>query len=114
MGPINWDAAKVLWDVIQGLSVLAFTAGLWWLNRTRASETAIRRMDARIDDVERHMTSLEHQVESLPSRGDIEKMRAEQAKTNQLLAQIQATQQAQGQLVDRMHTYMMNERGNRT
>ncbi|GHB24309.1 MULTISPECIES: DUF2730 family protein [Salinicola] len=113
MGPLNWDAIRVVWDFLQAISVLLFSAGIWWINRTRASETAIRRVDSRIDEVERHMTSLEHQVHSLPSRDDIDHLRAEQAKTNRLLAEISATQRAQGQLTDRIHTYLFNERGNR-
>jgi predicted secreted Zn-dependent protease len=111
MGPLNWDAIRVAWDFLQAMSVLLFSAGIWWINRTRASEAAIQRVDARIDEVEKHMTTLEHQVHSLPSRDDIDQMRAEQAKTNQLLARMEATQRAQGQLTDRIHTYMFNNRG---
>lgn len=113
MGPLNWDAIKVGWDFLQALSIVLFSAGVWWINRTRASEKAIRRVDARIDEVEKHMATLEHQVHSLPSREDIDHLRAEQAKTNQLLARMEATLRAQGKVTDRIHTYLWNGGGSR-
>lgn len=110
---INWSAAKLLFDVLQALFMGVMAIYIYWLNKHRASQTAIRSIDKRIDGVEKQVVKLEHQVEGLPDHADLTKLQEQVAKTNLLLAEVSTSQKAMSAQVDRMNDYLMNHRGSR-
>lgn len=108
---VNWGAARVAWELISALAVVVFTAALWWIRRWSASSAAIRDVNSRIDGVERHIERVEQTVENMPAHSDIERLRVEQAKTNELLAEIRAGQRSTTTQVNRLYDYMLHGRG---
>ncbi|MGP9798164.1 hypothetical protein CZ787_14225 [Halomonas citrativorans] len=111
MEPINWAAAKVLFDVLQAAFMGVMAAYIYWLNKHRASQTAIRSTNKRIDNVEKQVVKLEHTVERLPDHGDLTKLQEQMSQTNVLLAEISASQKATAQQVGRMNDYLLNRSG---
>ncbi|WP_088699705.1 DUF2730 family protein [Halomonas campaniensis] len=106
--PINWSAAKVAFDVIQAIFTGAVAVYVYLINKHRASQTAIKTTNKRIDSVEKKVDSLEHQLERLPNHEDLNKLQEQMTQTNLLLAEISASQKAMARQVNRMDDYLMN------
>lgn len=107
---INWSAVKVIWDVGQALVVVAFSFYVWWSNRNRASESTIHDINRRLDGVDGKIAQMEQTIARQPGHKDLEELRDEMAETNRLLAEINATQRATSNLVNRLHDYLLTER----
>lgn len=107
---INWDAAKVVWDVGQSAVVVAVSAYVWWTGRNRASESTIREINRRLDGVDGKIVAMEQTIARQPGHQDLEELRDEIAQTNRLLAEIGASQRHMSQLVNRLHDYLLTER----
>ncbi|WNL39838.1 DUF2730 family protein [Halomonas sp. PAMB 3232] len=108
---INWSAAKVLFDFLQALATVAVAVYVWWINKQRASQTAIKSTNKRIDNVEKQVVNLEHKVDRLPDHRDLTKLQEQMSQTNVLLAEISASQKATAQQVGRMNDYLLNRSG---
>ncbi|UXZ55813.1 DUF2730 domain-containing protein [Halomonas sp. 7T] len=106
---INWSAAKLLFDVLQALFMGVMAVYVYWLNKHRASQTAIKGTHDRIDGVEKKVVNLEHKMERLPNHEDLNKLQEQMARTNVLLAEINASQKATSAQVNRMNDYLMNQ-----
>lgn len=106
---INWSAAKVMFDVLQAVFMGVMAVYVYWLNKHRASQNAIKGTHERIDGVEKKVVNLEHQMERLPNHEDLNKLQEQMAKTNVLLAEINASQKATSAQVNRMNDYLMNQ-----
>jgi len=113
MDGINWSAAKVLFDVFQAACMVAVSAYVWWSNRHRATSSAIRQVNTRLDEVDRHVSRLEQTLDSRPGYGEIDKLRAEMATMNRGVAELAAQMQASNSLLNRLHEYLLTEKGNR-
>ena len=105
---INWAAAKLLFDVLQALFMGVMAAYVYWLNKHRASQSAIKETHQRIDGVEKQVVNLEHKVERLPDHADLNKLQEQMTQTNLLLAEISTSQKAMARQVNRMDDYLMN------
>jgi len=105
---INWSAAKVIFDVLQAIVTVLMAAYVFWLNKHRASQAAIKGTNDRIDGVEEKVVNLEHKVERLPDHADLAKLQEQMTQTNLLLAEISASQKAMARQVNRMDDYLMN------
>lgn len=109
--PINWAAAKVLFDVLQAAFMGGMGVYIYWQNKHRASQSAIQQTNQRIDGVEKQVARLEHQVERLPDHSDLAQLREQMAASNLLLAEINTSQKATAQQVDRLSDYLLNRGG---
>lgn len=107
---INWDAAKVVWDVGQTVVLVVFSGYVWWSNRNRASESTINAINRRLDGVDGKIVSMEQTIARQPGHQDLEELRDEIAQTNRLLAEIGASQRHMSQVVNRLHDYLLTER----
>lgn len=105
---INWSAAKVIFDVLQAVFMGLLAVYVYWLNKHRASQTAIKSTHERIDGVEKKVVNLEHKMERLPNHEDLAKLQEQMTQTNLLLAEISASQKAMARQVNRMDDYLMN------
>lgn len=108
---IDWGAARLFWDIGQALVLVVLSAYAWWGRRNRASESTIRDINHRLDGAEKKIAQVEQAVNSRPDHGDLERLRQEMSETNRLLAEMSASQRATTQLVNRLHDYLLNERG---
>lgn len=106
---INWSAAKLLFDILQALFMGAMAIYIYWLNKHRASQTAIKGTNNRIDVVEKKVVNLEHKMDHLPSHEDLSKLQEQMSQTNVLLAEISANQRATSVQVNRINDYLMNQ-----
>lgn len=109
---INWAAAKVLFDVIQALVMVGVAIYVWWTNKHRATSTALRKVNERIDRVDQHVGRLEHTLENRPGYSEIDQLRAEMATMNRGVAELAAQMQASNSLLNRLHEYLLTEKGN--
>lgn len=112
MESIDWNAAKVLFDVAQALFMAGVAAYVWWTNKHRATSTAIAEVNSRIDAVDKHVARMEQTLESRPGYGEIEVLRTELAEMNRGMAQISAQMQGTSALLNRLHEYLLTEKGN--
>lgn len=111
MENINWSAAKVIFDVLQAIVTVLMAAYVFWLNKHRASQAAIKGTNDRIDGVEKKVVNLEHKVERLPDHEDIKNLQEQMARTNVLLAEISANQKSTSLQVNRINDYLLNQGG---
>ncbi|ASK20687.1 DUF2730 family protein [Vreelandella venusta] len=110
---INWDAAKVLFDISQALFMAAVAAYVYWTNKHRATGTAIKQVNERLDDVDKHISRLEQTLENRPGYSEIDQLRSEMATMNRGVAELSASMNASNALLNRLHEYLLTEKGNR-
>ncbi|NVF15982.1 MULTISPECIES: DUF2730 family protein [Vreelandella] len=110
---INWAAAKLFFDIAQAVLMGGVAVYVWWTNRTRATGTAITQVNKRIDEVDKHVSSLEQTLENRPGYTEIEALRSELAEMNRGMAQISAQMQSTTALLNRLHEYLLTEKGKR-
>lgn len=113
MEGINWSAAKVLFDVGQALFMAGVAAYVWWSNKHRATSSALKAVDTRMDNIDRHITQVENTVSRRPGYGEIDKLRNEMAEMNRTMAQVSAQLQSTTALLNRLHEYTLQEKGNK-
>ncbi|MBZ9574403.1 DUF2730 family protein [Modicisalibacter sp. MOD 31.J] len=109
---INWNAMKVLFDVLQALFMVLVSVYVWWTNRTRANGRTIQGINKRIDTVEREVGSIKQTVDNMPHHGDMDQLRSEIGQLNRGLAEVVAEMKGSNQLLHRLHDYLLTERGN--
>ena len=107
---INWDAAKVLFDVSQALFMAAVAAYVDWTNKHRATGTAIKQVNERLDDVDKHISRLEQTLDNRPGYSEIDQLRAEMATMNRGVAELAASMNASNALLNRLHEYLLTEK----
>lgn len=107
---INWDAAKVLFDVSQALFMAAVAAYVYWTNKHRATGTAIKQVNERLDDVDKHISRLEQTLDNRPGYSEIEALRGDLAEMNRGMAQVNAQMQSTTALLNRLHEYLLTEK----
>lgn len=110
---IDWAGARFFFEVLKNAFLLGVGVYVWWTNRNRATSTAIREVHLRLDEVDRHVSRLEQTLDNRPGYGEIDKLRAEMAEMNRGMAQVSAQLQSTTSLLNRLHEYMLQERGNR-
>lgn len=101
---IDWTAARFFLD----LGLVVFTGGVgiyvWWTSRNRASSEAIRAVDRRVD-------GLEQQLKRRPGFNDLDKLRTEMHGISRGMAEISTQMQSTNALLNRLHEYLLTERG---
>lgn len=106
-----WDA-RFLFEVVKNAFLLTVAIYVWWTTRNRATGAAIGEVHGRIDEVDRHVQRLEQTLANRPGYGEIDKLRAEMAEMNRGMAQVSAQLQSTTALLNRLHEYMLQEKGN--
>tara|TARA_B100000700_G_scaffold243998_1_gene272049 strand:- start:2439 stop:2789 length:351 start_codon:yes stop_codon:yes gene_type:complete len=109
---INWAAAKVLFDVVQALFIVGVAVYTWWANKHRATSTALSDVHERLDEVDRHVARIDQTLDSRPGYSEIDTLRSELAEMNRGMAQISAQMQSTTALLNRLHEYLLTEKGN--
>lgn len=112
MEAINWNAAKVLFDLIQALILAAVAIYVWWTSRTRASTTALENVHERLNEVDGHVTTLRQSLDSRPSFTEINALRAELAAINTGMSRISSQMESTTALLNRLHEYLLTDKGN--
>lgn len=112
MENIDWTAARFFFDVAQVAFMCGVALYVWWTNKHRATSTALKAVNSRMDKIDRHITQVENTVSSRPGYGEIDKLRSEMAEMNRGMAQVSAQLQSTTALLNRLHDYMLQEKGN--
>ncbi|AQU83236.1 MULTISPECIES: DUF2730 family protein [unclassified Halomonas] len=113
MDVINWAAAKLLFDILQALLMCVMAVYIYWLNKHRATGTAISKLNERVDDVDKHLSRLEQTLDNRPGYSEIDQLRSEMATMNRGVAELSASMNASNALLNRLHEYLLTEKGNR-
>lgn len=113
MNSIDWNAARLLFDLLSALFMGGVAIYVWWTNRTRATGAALRKVHGRLDEVDKHVSRLEQTLENRPGYSEIDALRGELAEMNRGMAQISAQMQSTTALLNRLHEYLLTEKGTR-
>ncbi|MDC8804230.1 hypothetical protein PRZ61_12335 [Halomonas pacifica] len=98
---IDWTAARFFLDV----ALVAGMIYVWWTNRNRATAASIREVDKRVDQ-------LDAQLKRRPSFDDLDRIRDDMHGISRGMAEISTQMQATNSLLNRLHEYLLTERGN--
>lgn len=107
-----WDA-RFLFELTKNTFLLAVGIYVWWTTRNRATSTAIRDVHIRLDEVDRHVSRIEQTLENRPGYSEIEKLRGEMAGMNRSVGELAMQVHASNALLNRLHEYLLTEKGNR-
>tara|TARA_R110002012_G_scaffold295444_4_gene491965 strand:+ start:2467 stop:2808 length:342 start_codon:yes stop_codon:yes gene_type:complete len=107
-----WDA-RFLFELLKNGFLLAGGVYVWWTTRNRATSTAIRDVHVRLDEVDKHVSRLEQTLENRPGFSEIDKLRGEMAGMNRSVGELAMQVQASNALLNRLHEYLLTEKGNR-
>ncbi len=113
MDIVNVDSARLAWDVAQTVIMAVIGIYVWWTGRTRATTRAIGDVDDRVTKLDHDVRQLSQTVDSRPGHGDVDALRAEITTTNRSLAEVSAQLQGTTALLNRLHEYLLQERGNK-
>lgn len=113
MESIDWSAAKVGLDLIQMAFTGAVAIYVWWSNKYRANASAIRTLSQRIDGQDKHLAQLDQTIKHRPRHDDLDKLRDEMTHTNRELAEVSSQLKSTTALLNRLHDYLLQEKGNR-
>jgi type VI protein secretion system component VasK len=111
MEGMNFDGARLMWDVLQTLITALVAIYVWWTSRSRATTKAINNVDTRVDQLDRDVRRLEQTLQNQPDYDDIERLRADLAENNRTLAKVSAELVGTTALLNRLHEYLLQERG---
>ncbi len=107
-----WDA-RFLFNVVQALFMIGVSIWVWIATRHRATGTAIKQVNERVDETNKHVSRLEQTLENRPGYSEIEKLRAEMAGMNRSVGELAMQVHASNALLNRLHEYLLTEKGNR-
>lgn len=113
MESINWDAAKVISDLGQWLIMAAFAIYAWWARRNSDNGKTIKGINERIDTLDKHVAGLDQTIKHRPRHDDLDKLRDEMTNTNRELAEVSSQLKSTTALLNRLHDYLLQEKGNR-
>ncbi|MCL7931626.1 DUF2730 family protein [Halomonas llamarensis] len=113
MEVINWAAAKLFFDIVQALFMAGVAVYVYWTNKHRATGSAIEQVNTRLDEVDKHVSRLEQTLDNRPGYSEIEALRGELAEMNRGMAQVNAQMQSTTALLNRLHEYLLTEKGKR-
>ncbi|MDO0944643.1 DUF2730 family protein [Chromohalobacter israelensis] len=113
MESINWDAAKVFSDLGQWLIMGAFAIYAWWSRRNSDNGKTLNGINNRIDGLDKHLAQVEQTIKHRPRHDDLDKLRTEMTHTNRELAEVSSQLKSTTALLNRLHDYLLQERGNR-
>ncbi|WP_286694991.1 DUF2730 family protein [Spongiibacter sp. UBA1325] len=111
MNAVNWDGYRFVFDLLQTLFMGALGIYAWWTSRTRATNSAIAKVETTTEQLSRRIEKLEHEIEHLPDHDDIGDIHE---KVNQVAT---AMSNMQGELVGINRTlglineYLLNQGG---
>ena len=62
----DWDAYRFVFDVLQTLFMAALGIYAWWTSRSRATTSAINQVEIRMEELNRRVDKVEHDISHLP------------------------------------------------
>lgn len=107
---IDWTAARFFFDVTQVAGLLAVSAYAWWVNRHRATGQAIEDANVRIDDLERRVDGVDHDLRHRPGTKELRDLWRKLEETNQELARATSTNEALAKQLGMIHQHLLEQR----
>ncbi|WP_445157392.1 hypothetical protein [Halomonas sp. E14] len=109
MEGINWTAARFFFDVAQVAFMVGVSLYVWWTNRTRATREAIVSTNERIDELERRMDGVDHDLRHRPSSKELRDLWRKLDETNQGLARATSTNEALAKQLGIIHQHLLEK-----
>jgi phosphoglycerate-specific signal transduction histidine kinase len=121
----DWGAWRLGWDVVQGMAIAGVALYTWWQNRQRVSTKLINAVRAacmsrvdvtegRVDRIESRLHQIDRSIDARPEFEHFDDLRRELSDSNQKLGELSARLDATTRLLDRLHEYLLTERGPKT
>lgn len=107
-----WDA-RFLFNVVQALFMLGVSIYVWLATRHRATGSAIKQVNKRIDETDKHVSRIEQTLENRPGYSEIEKLRGDLGRMNRSVGELATQVHSSNALLNRLHEYLLTEKGNR-
>ena len=89
MSEINYDAAKLWWDVVQTLGTLAVAVYVWNKSRDQAHTHAINQQKHALGEVEDQLLSISEQIKHGPRPEDISQLHRRVDEVGQALNNVE-------------------------
>lgn len=121
MESINWTAAKFFFDVLQVVFMVLVAVYVWWVNKNRATDTAIDDVRAeskravgdieeRVDHMDRRLESIAHDLHHRPSSKELRDLWRKLDETNQGLAKAASTNESLSVQLQMIHQHLLEQR----
>lgn len=108
--PIDWTMARFLLDLAQVAGLIAVSGYAWWINRHRATGTAIEQANKRIVHLEKRVDSVDHDLRHRPSSEELRDLWRKLDETNQGLARATSTNEALAKQLGMIHQHLLEQR----
>lgn len=110
MEHIDWTMARFFFDLVQVAGLVAVSVYAWWVNRHRATGQAIQQAGERIDDLERRVDGVDHDLRHRPSSDELRDLWRKLDETNQGLARATSTNEALAKQLGIIHQHLLEQR----
>lgn len=100
MDGVNWDAAKVLLDLLQWVVMLAIGIKVWISNGQNQNKKAISDINQQQQDLDKRVLAVEEHLRHAPTHEDISEVREE-------MSGIKANLHQNTEMLRRVHDYLM-------
>lgn len=107
----DWNAYRFVFDVLQTLFMAALGIYAWWTSRSRATTSAINQVEIRMEELNRRVDKVEHDISHLPDHDDIGDIHE---KVNQVATTMSNVQGELGQMnktLGLINEYLLNQGG---
>lgn len=110
VGSIDWTAARFFFDLVQVLGLIGVSVYAWWLNRTQATGQAIVDVGERVDELERRVDGVDHDLRHRPGTNDLRDLWRKLEDTSQELARATSTNEALAKQLSLVHQHLLEQR----
>lgn len=107
---IDWTKARFFFDLVQVAGLMAVSLYAWWVNRHRATSDAIAVSNERIDELERRVDGVDHDLRHRPSSKELRDLWRKLEETNQGLAKATSTNEQLGKQLGMIHQHLLEQR----
>ncbi|SFT73987.1 hypothetical protein [Halomonas saccharevitans] len=107
---IDWTMARFFFDLVQVAGLVGVSVYAWWVNRTRATGQAIGEINERVDELERRVDGVDHDLRHRPGTKELRDLWRKLDETNQGLAHAASTNEALGKQLSLVHQHLLEQR----
>ena len=86
---MDYSAARFWFDILQSLFMVGVSIYVWWSNKSKATRTAIDRVDARVSGHETRLLLIEQDIKHQPGNAEIGEIHQRVDQVGQGLARLE-------------------------
>lgn len=108
--PIDWAAARFFFDLVQVAGLVGVSVYAWWVNRESAAGQAIETINERVDELERRVDGVDHDLRHRPGSKELRDLWRKLDETNQGLVRATSTNEALAKQLGMIHQHLLEQR----